>query len=88
MLFLGRFWSVLPWPLRDRPKGLDYFREYQKAGYFEPNIEAHLFLSELLIKMGGDANKTEAKGYLATAAQSPEPYFRDWAVGLLAKIGK
>jgi hypothetical protein len=29
MLSLGRFWSVLPWPLRDRPKGLDYFREYQ-----------------------------------------------------------
>jgi hypothetical protein len=26
ILSLGRFWSVLPWPLRDRPKGLDYFR--------------------------------------------------------------
>jgi hypothetical protein len=37
---------VLPWPLRGRPKGLGCFREYQKAGYFESSIEAHLFLSE------------------------------------------
>ena len=88
MLSLGRFWSVLPWPLRDRQKGLDYFREYQKAGYFDSNIEAHLFLSELLIQTGGDANKAEAKGYLEKAAQSPDTYFRNWAVRLLAEIGK
>ena len=87
MLSLGRFWSVLPWPLRDRQKGLDYFREYQKAGYFDSNIEAHLFLSELLIQTGGDANKAEAKGYLEKAAQSPDTYFRNWAVRLLAEIG-
>lgn len=86
MLSLGRFWSVLPWPMRDRQKGLDYFREYQKAGYFEANIEAHLFLAELLIQMGGDENKKESRGYLNTAAQSQEPYFRDWAARLLAEL--
>ncbi len=86
MLSLGRFWSVLPWPMRDRQKGLDYFREYQKAGYFEANIEAHLFLAELLIQMGGDENKKEARGYLNKAAQSQEPYFRDWAARLLAEL--
>ena len=88
MLSLGRFWSVLPWPLRDRQKGLDYFREYQKAGYFDSNIEAHLFLSELLIQMGGDDNKAEAKGYLEKAAQSQDTYFRNWATRLLSEIGK
>jgi hypothetical protein len=86
MLSLGRFWSVLPWPMRDRQKGLDYFREYQKAGYFEANIEAHLFLAELLIQMGGDENKKEARDYLNKAAQSQEPYFRDWAARLLAEL--
>jgi tetratricopeptide (TPR) repeat protein len=86
MLSLGRFWSVLPWPMRDREKGLAYFREYQKAGYFDANIEAHLFLSELLIQMGGDENKKEARGYLDKAAQSPDPYFKAWAARLLAEL--
>ncbi len=86
MLSLGRFWSVLPWPMRDRQKGLDYFREYQKAGYFEANIEAHLFLAELLIQMGGEENKKEARGYLDKAARSSDPYFRDWAARLLAEL--
>ena len=86
MLSLGRFWSVLPWPLRDRQKGLDYFREYQQAGYFDANIEAHLFLSELLIQMGGDDQKKEARGYLDKAAHSPDPYFKQWAARLLAEL--
>ena len=88
MLSLGPFGSMLPWPLRDRQNGLDYFREYQKAGYFDSNIEAHLFLSELLIQTGGEANKAEAKGYLEKAAQSPDAYLRDWATRLLSEIGK
>jgi hypothetical protein len=87
MLSLGRFWSVLPWPLRDRQKALGYFREYQKAGYFEDNLEAHLFLSELLIQMDAAA-KTEAKGYLEKAVQSQDAYFKDWAATLLADIAK
>ncbi len=88
MLSLGRFWSVLPWPLRDRQKGLDYYREYQKAGFFDGNIEAQLFLSELLVQLGGDAHTAEAKGYLQKASASPEKYFSDWAARLLAEIGK
>jgi hypothetical protein len=88
MLSLGRFWSVLPWPLHDREKALGYFRQYQQAGFFDDNIEAHLFLSECLIQLGGEANQKEAKGYLAKASQSPEKYFSDWAARLLAEIGK
>jgi hypothetical protein len=31
MISLGRFWAVLPWPMRDREKSLQYYREYQLA---------------------------------------------------------
>ncbi|MCK7469049.1 MAG: hypothetical protein MZU91_13570 [Desulfosudis oleivorans] len=48
----ARFWSVLPLAAARPPAGLDYFREYQKAGFFDANIEAHLVLSELLIQNG------------------------------------
>jgi tetratricopeptide (TPR) repeat protein len=86
MIALGRFWAVLPWPMYDRKKSLKYYREYQATEYFADNIEAHVYLGELLIQMGGDKNKAEAKGYLEKAAQSDDPYFRDKAKELLAKI--
>lgn len=86
MLSLGRFWAILPWPLRDRKKSLKYFREYQATAYFTDNIEAHLYLGELLIQMGGDKNQAEAKGYLEIAAQSDTPYFKEKANELLKQI--
>ena len=86
MIALGRFWAVLPWPMRDRKKSLKYYREYQATEYFADNAEAHVYLAELLIQMGGDKNKAEAKGYLKKAAQSDDPYFRDKAKELLAKL--
>ena len=86
MLSLGRFWAVLPWPMRDRKKSLKYYREYQATEYFADNMEAHVYLGELLIQMGGDKNKVEAKGYLEKAAQSDDLYFRDRANELLAKL--
>jgi len=57
MLSLGRFWAVLPWPLRDRKKALTYYREYQQTPYFATNTEAQLFVAELLIQMDGKENK-------------------------------
>ena len=86
MLSLGRFWAVLPWPLRDRKKSLKYYREYQATPYFADNIEAHVYLGELLMQIGGDKNKAEAKGYLEKAAASNDPYFRDMARDLLKKL--
>jgi len=86
MLSLGRFWAVLPWPLRDRKKALAYYREYQQTPYFATNTEAQLFLAELLIQMGGDANKTEAKGYVEKGLQSEDPYFKNWAQQLQTRI--
>jgi tetratricopeptide (TPR) repeat protein len=86
MLSLGRFWAVLPWPLRDRKKSLAYYREYQETQYFATNIEARLFLAELLIQMGGDKNKTEAKSYVEDGLKSDDPYFTDWAKQLQGKL--
>ena len=86
MLSLGRFWAVLPWPLRDRKKSLAYYREYQQTQYFATNTEAQLFLAELLIQMGGEANKSEAKGYVEEGLKSDDPYFADWAKQLQAKL--
>jgi len=86
MIALGRFWAVLPWPMYDRKKSLKYYREYQATKYFADNIEAHVYLGELLIQMGGDKNKAEAKGYLEKAAQSDDPYFKEKANELLKKL--
>jgi tetratricopeptide (TPR) repeat protein len=86
ILALGRFWAMLPWPMRDRDKSLKYYREYQATEFFADNLEAHVYLGELLIQIGGDKNKTEAKGYLKRATQSNDPYFRDKAMELLAKL--
>ena len=86
IIALGRFWAVLPWPMRDRKKSLEYYREYQATKYFANNAEAHVYLGELLIQMGGDKNKAEAKGYLEIASRSEDPYFRDRAKQLLAKL--
>ncbi|MBW2432739.1 MAG: hypothetical protein JRF36_03995 [Deltaproteobacteria bacterium] len=86
MLSLGRFWAVLPWPMRDRKKSLAYYREYQQTEYFATNTEAQLFLAELLIQIGGDDNKAEAKGYVEEALKSDDPYFKDWATQLQTKL--
>jgi len=86
MLALGRFWQVLPWPMYDRKKSLQYYREYQATKYFADNMEAHVYLGELLIQIGGDKNKAEAKGYLEKAAQSDDPYYKERANELLKKL--
>ncbi len=88
MLSLGRFWAVLPWPLRDREKSLAYYREYLETPYFATNTEAQLFVAELLLQMGGEKNKAEAKGYLEKGLQSEDPYFKDWAGRLQAELKK
>ena len=86
MIALGRFWQVLPWPMRDRKKSLKYYREYQATQYFTDNIEVHVYLGELLIQIGGNENKAEAKGYLEKAANSDDPYFKERAKELLKKL--
>lgn len=86
MIALGRFWQVLPWPMRDRKKSLKYYREYQATPYFADNMEVHVYLGELLIQIGGKKNKAEAKGYLERAAQSGDAFYSARAQELLQKL--
>ena len=86
MIALGRFWQVLPWPMRDRKKSLKYYREYQTTQYFADNIEVHVYLGELLIQIGGKENKAEAKGYLEKAASSDDTFYKERAGELLKKL--
>ena len=84
ILALGRFWTVIPWPLRDYDKAIKYLREYQATQYFnKPPPDGPIFLAELLLKIGGDKNKAEAKTLLDAAAKSNEKYYSDWAKRLL-----
>jgi len=48
--------------------------------------EGRIYLSELLLSMGGKANQAEAKQLLEQALQTADPYFKDWAQRLLAKL--
>ena len=83
ILSLGRFWAVLPWPLKDKKQSLKYYREYQKTSYFADSDEAHIFIAELLMDIGGQENKAEARALLEKAAKADDPYFSDWAKRLL-----
>jgi hypothetical protein len=86
MLSLGRFWSVLPWPMADEDKALGYFREFRSAGFLDDSVEGQVYFAELLIDIGGQDNETEARALLQTAATSPETYFADWAGRLLEDL--
>ncbi len=85
ILSLGRFWAVLPWPLKDKDDSLKYYREYQQTQYFADSDEAHIYIAELLMDIGGSDNKAEAKKLLEKAAGAKDPYFSDWAKRLLKK---
>ena len=86
ILSLGRFWTVLPWPMSDEDKALEYFREFQAAGFMDNSDEGKIYMSELLIDIGGEDNEAEAKALLQVAAKSPETYFSDWAKRLLKDL--
>lgn len=86
ILALGRFWAVLPWPYQNKKKALAYYREYEKTPFFNQKAEGKVYLAELLLKMGGEENRTEAESLLIKAAQSNETYFAEWAKNILTEI--
>jgi hypothetical protein len=86
ILALGRFYSVLPWPYKNKKKALRYYREFQATKHFASNMEAHIYLAELLLQVKGAEHKTEAKALLEKAAASDEAYYRDWASRLLREM--
>ena len=86
VLGLGRFWAVLPWPLKDKKLSMKYFQEYKTTPYFEEKPEGKIYLAELLLDMGGKANKAEAKTLLEKAAQTDNKYYADWANRVLGDM--
>lgn len=85
ILSLARFWAVLPWPLKDKKKSLEYYREFQATPFFADNAEGYVFLAELLRDIGGKENIAEADQLLEKAAASDDTYYADWAKRLLKK---
>lgn len=85
MLGLGRFWAVLPWPLKNKKKALKYYRDYQATPYFGKEPEGYIYLSEVLIAMGGKKRKAEAKELLSKF-NAPNPYFQEIKNKLLKKL--
>ena len=85
ILGIGRFWAVLPWPMKNKKKALDYYRQYQATPYFGTTPEGIVYVSELLIEIGGDANKAEAKKLL-TGMKTDNAYYKKYAQDLLKKI--
>ena len=85
ILSLARFWAVLPWPLKDKDRSLEYYREFEATAFFDSNEEAYVFMAELLRDIGGKENKAEARKLLEKAAAGDDPYYVTWAKRLLAE---
>jgi tetratricopeptide (TPR) repeat protein len=84
VLALGRFWSVLPWPLKKKDKAIEYFEEFEQ--YFPERSDFQVYFAEVLIDKGGKANKARARVLLEQAEKSDIKYFRDWANRLIADL--
>jgi hypothetical protein len=85
MVALGRFWMVLPWPMKDKKASLKYLREYQTTEFFNVGPEGPIYLAELLIKIGGKENKAEAKTLLE-AVKPDSKFFEGEKARLLKKV--
>ena len=81
ILCLGRFWHLLPFPLNNKKKALEYFEEHQK--YFPDDPQGQVYLAELLIDM---KRKSEAKILLEKALTGDEPYYVKRAKELLEDL--
>ncbi|HPD20453.1 MAG: tetratricopeptide repeat protein [Desulfomonilia bacterium] len=81
ILAVGRFWSVLPWPLKDKKKALTFIEEYHS--HYPDKPEGLVYLGEAYLDV---KEKDKAKAVLEKAAASDETYYSDWAKRLLADM--
>jgi tetratricopeptide (TPR) repeat protein len=81
VLALGRFWSVLPWPLKDKKKAVVYLEEYH--AYFPDNPEGLVYLAEAYLDV---KEKGKARQLLKKAAASDDRYYSSRAGKLLADM--
>jgi hypothetical protein len=87
IIALGRFWQVLPWPLSDKDKSLEYYREFQKTKYYKnpKTVEFNVYFAELL--MEDSKTKEEAKTLLEEVPKiSGDKYWNKKAQVLLADM--
>lgn len=78
VLALGRFWSVLPWPLKDKKKAVTYLEEFQK--YFPGKPEGQVYLGAAYLDV---KEQDKAKVVLTKAAASNDKYYSNMAKDLL-----
>jgi hypothetical protein len=81
---LGRFWYVLPWPLNDEDKSLEYYREYMQTPFFAipKTAQVNVHIAELLMESG--STKNEAKNLLEQVPTlTKNKYWNDKAKALL-----
>lgn len=81
VLAIGRFWSVLPWPMNDKKKALMFLEEFNK--YFPNKPEGQLYLGEAYLNV---KEKAKAKATLEKAAASNDKYYSTSAKKLLADM--
>jgi len=83
-LALGRFWAVVPFPFTDKDKAMKYYEEYlaNTKHSASHDDERNLYVAELFIDKGGDANIAKAKTLLEKAAKSKNPYYKSEAARL------
>ncbi|RJP36784.1 MAG: hypothetical protein C4548_15320 [Desulfobacteraceae bacterium] len=87
IIALGRFWYVLPWPLNDKGKSMEYFREFQKTEFYRhpETVEFNVYFAELL--MDSRSTKDEAKALLEDVSKlSDDPYWNKRAKELLSNF--
>lgn len=81
---LGRFWQVLPWPLKDKKLAMKYYREFHKTKFFglPDTVQFNVYFAELL--MDNPKTRKEAKALLEQVPKmSKNQYWRDQAKQLL-----
>jgi hypothetical protein len=81
---LGRFWFVLPWPLNDEDKSMEYFREFQQTEFFgtPDSVQVNVYFAELLLD--SSSTKNEGKALLEQVPKiTKKKYWIDKAKALL-----
>lgn len=83
------FYIALPFPLRDKKKALNYYREFEKSTEWKENYYVRcLHAANLLIKVKSKNYKEEARKLLNEALSDPHPrkHYHEWALRLQKKV--
>lgn len=81
MKALGRFWQVLPFPMKDKKKSLEYLKEYNKS--FPDDVEGLVYLGQALV----DNKQTDAaRAVLKKAAASSDKFYSAEAKKMLSEL--